>query len=381
MNLRKLLPLLLIAALSLPACDLRVVQEGVENSATPTEITFATATLAATITPIPSATASLTPTPEPISGTAAAQLNVRSGPGTGESILGRIEPNTALSVLGKDSSGAWLLIAYTEGGSTQGWVSAQFVTIKQTDLARLPVVNNAGVAATEAPTSAPPPGVSGRALQKINVRSGPGVNFDSLGLLNPDDAIIVTGVNENGTWLQIAYPAGPGGRGWVTVAFVQIDSTDGLPVLDELGNPIPKGTPGAPAPTPTATLVPAALDNDTAQRPYVNLIFSPAGARLFTHTSDVSIPDGDPEDWIGFIPSSAVTPVLFSLSCQGNGRLLVVLLVDGQNVTNWKGLECGNVDVPLTVEAGRQYLLWLRPVTGEGGLQYVNYTLTVKTNP
>ncbi|MEJ5225424.1 MAG: hypothetical protein WHV44_13285, partial [Anaerolineales bacterium] len=167
----------------------------------------------------------------------------------------------------------------------------------------------------------------------------------------------------------------------VSVVYVQIDSTDGLPVLDELGNPIPKGTPGAPAPTPTATLVPAALDNDTAQRPYVNLIFSPAGARLFSHTSDVSTPDGDPEDWIGFIPSSAVTPVLLSLTCQGNGTLQVVLLVDGQNVTNWKGLRCGNADVPLTVEAGRQYLLWLRPQAGQGGLQYVNYTLTVRTNP
>lgn len=382
MNLRKLLPLLLIAALSLPACDLRIVQEGAQPNPTPTEITFATATLAATNTPIPTATPSLTPTPEPVNGTAATQLNARSGPGTAETILGRIEPGTALNIIGKDASGAWLLIAYTEAGHTQAWVSAQFVTARQNDLARLVVVNSAGALATEVPTEAAPPGVSARALQKINVRSGPGVNFDSVGLLNANDPIIVTGINENGTWLQVAFPQGPGGRGWVTVAFVQIDSTDGLPILDELGNPIPQGgTPGGPAPTPTATLVPAALDNDTAQRPYVNLIFSPAGARLFTHASDVSIPSGDPEDWVGFIPSSAVSPVLLSLACQGNGRLLVILLVDGQNVTNWKGLECGDTDVPLTVEAGRQHLLWLRPVTGEGGLQYVNYTLSVRTNP
>ena len=59
------------------------------------------------------------------------------------------------------------------------------------------------------------PGPNGVVIQQLNVRKGPGTAFDSLGTLNPKDAVTLTGKDSSSTWLQIDYSAGSDGKGWV----------------------------------------------------------------------------------------------------------------------------------------------------------------------
>jgi len=263
---------------------------------------------------------------------------------------------------------------------------------------------------TSLPTSTPlPPSPSatitpliGKATQTLNVRSGPGTDYEVLGMIQPDTVLVLTGKNETATWLQVEYAAGAGGRGWVTAAYVQTlhGDTASLPVLNASGAPV---TAGASAPTsvpvsppqfggtPTPTLGPASADKDSSAAPAIQVTFSPAGTppnyggtRQFSYTSEVSSPQGDAEDWVMFTPyaSLAGSPaeVLFSLVCDGNGKLEVELWQNGAPLAEWGGLACGDQDIPLDLAAGMPYQLRLRAATG-AGLQYVHYTLTVRNGP
>jgi len=72
--------------------------------------------------------------------------------------------------------------------------------------------------------------------------------------------------------------------------------------------------------------------------------------------------------------------VLFSLVCDGNGKLEVELWQNGAPLAEWGGLACGDQDIPLDLAAGMPYQLRLRAATG-AGLRYVSYTLTVRNGP
>ncbi len=60
--------------------------------------------------------------------------------------------------------------------------------------------------------------LSGTATVQVNVRSGPGTDYEVLGMIQPDTVLALTGKNETAAWLQIEYAAGADGKGWVTAA-------------------------------------------------------------------------------------------------------------------------------------------------------------------
>ena len=90
-------------------------------------------------------------------------LNVRSGPGTSNSVIGRLNGGTSVTILGSDDSGAWYRIT-SSAFSGEGWVSASFVS--------------SGGAPAAAPAAAPAQAGDGGTVTvrsgRINVRSGPG---------------------------------------------------------------------------------------------------------------------------------------------------------------------------------------------------------------
>ena len=334
-------------------------------------------------TPAPSQTLLPTPTPlppsptatvTPVAGTVTAQINVRSGPSVSYSSVGILESGAKIQIIGKDQSGGWYVIAYPSGPQGYGWVIAAYV--QAGDTASLPVVEvQNGVS-----------GLTGKAMQQLNVRSGPGTGYEVLGLIQPDTVLVLTGKNETATWLQIEYAAGAGGKGWVTAAYVQANDTASLPVLDASGTPV---MPGASEPTsipvtPTPTLGPASADGDSSAAPAIQVMFSPSGTRQFSYSSDVSSPQGDAEDWVAFTPytSLAGSParVLLSLVCNGNGALDVELWRNGASLVDWGELACGDQDKPLDLAFGAPYQFRLRTSPGDG-LRYVHYTLTVRNGP
>lgn len=312
-----------------------------------------------------------TPTPQLIEGTLAIKVNVRSGPGISYDSIGLLNAGEKVQVILQEGTGTWYKINYPDASGGIGWVAAQFVQV---------------AAGTQVPFEATPTpaGPSGRVLQRLNVRSGPGLAFESLGMLEPDSTVALTGKNSRASWFQIDYPAAPGGRGWVTAQYIQADAAD-LPVLDDYGTPVAGGMAGpTPIPvTPTPTIGPAFADADSPANPAVRVTFSSSGTRQFTYSSQVSAPDGDTEDWVVFTPyavNAADARLVFSLVCSGNGTLIIEMEQGGTPISGWGELRCGDLDKTIMLPAGRSYTLRLVPAPGEG-LRLVDYVLIVRNVP
>ncbi len=353
----------------------------VPQSGTPTPLASFTPTLVCTDTPpsLPTDTpldTAATATAQYIQGTLTIKVNVRSGPGTSYASLGQLEAGQKVQITVRDAAGAWYRILYPGAPSGTGWLTAQYVTL----------ATGAQVPVDATPTTTTSAGPQGRVLQLLNVRSGPGTTFDSLGQIQANAMVTLTGKDAAAAWFQIGYPSGPGGYAWVTAQYVQTDASGSLPVLDAYGTPVPAGGTTGPASsnqTATPTIGPAFADNDSATAPAVHVTFSATGTHQFTYSGQVSAPQGDPEDWVEFSPfaiNSKNASLVFSLSCTGNDILTVAMEQASTPLTGWGRLACGDTNKSIVLPAGQPIEMQLAPAPGQG-LQLVNYVLTVQNEP
>jgi uncharacterized protein YraI len=76
--------------------------------------------------------------------------------------------------------------------------------------------------ATEPATVSAPPAAACKpqlsANSPVNVRSGPGTEYDAIGALNTGQTTAIDGKNDDGTWWYIVFPSGPAGHGWVAAS-------------------------------------------------------------------------------------------------------------------------------------------------------------------
>jgi cell wall-associated NlpC family hydrolase len=110
----------------------------------------------------------------------AACLNIRSGPGTGEPVIGSVPQGETIVIIERTDN-TWYHVNY-EG--TDGYVAAQYLTnvsTTSTELTAVGEINGAGV----------------------NVRKGPGTSYESVGTCNTGYRLRVLGL-ENG-WYRIDY--------------------------------------------------------------------------------------------------------------------------------------------------------------------------------
>lgn len=331
-----------------------------------------TSTLPATITPAPSETPlppSPPPTVPPVEGITFTQINVRLEPSTASTVLGVIPANTRIEITGKDPGGNWWQIIYShpQGIDGKGWVTAQYITTAST-----PDVPTIGDTETN-----PNSGNVAVVQQQINIRSGPGTDFNSLGTLNPQDLVNLTGKDPNGAWLQINFASGPEGKGWVNAAFVQAHGVENLPIIAESGLIVGTGTPTVIPATPTPTLIPAWQDGDSSNSPIASVIFEPAGTQSFLYNGDLSAPQGDLEDWIAFRPYA---PFVFaSLECIGSNTLEIEIRENNLPADTY--LKCGDQRKEIPVQPASNYLIHLQTSGSVTNLQYSSYVLTIKTRP
>jgi uncharacterized protein YraI len=330
-----------------------------------------TATLSPTFPPAATGTLlppSATPTLARVEGTTATQLNVRAEPSTASNVLGIIPANTLVQITGRDPAGNWWQILYPQGQDGKGWVTAQYVTTANGTAA--PVIG--GEKGVD-----PHSGNTAIVQQQINVRSGPGTDFNSLGTLNPKDVVRLTGKNTNGTWLQIEFPSGPAGKGWINGAFVKANGVENLSIVSEAGEAIGTGTPTGIPPTSTPTVVPAGADNDSQNSPIASVVLDPLGTNTLIYSGDVSSPEGDAEDWIQFTPYSDA--VFVSLVCGGGNDLQVSFFENGHSTS--LQLLCNEQQKPLAVTAGSVYIIRVQASQFSGGLQYTTYTVKIQSSP
>ncbi|MFQ5612664.1 MAG: SH3 domain-containing protein [Anaerolineae bacterium] len=82
----------------------------------------------------------------------------------------------------------------------------------------------------------------------VNIRNGPGTNYQRIGSLRQGQSAPVVGRNADASWWQIATAAG---QGWVADSVVTAANTGGVPEVETPPPPPPTNTPPPPPPTET----------------------------------------------------------------------------------------------------------------------------------
>ncbi len=372
-----LLALAMLAAACAPA-------EPPPPTATDTPLFF-TATLPPTLTPRPSPTPAPptgTPPVTPVEGQTTTQLNVRSAPSAASETLGMVTIFSKVQIVGKDQDGGWWMILFPESPTGVGWITSQYVQVGADP--DVPVIGAPPAAGPTGAAPAPAGGsgdASGSVIESVNVRSGPGTDYNAVGMVQAGEQVGLTGKDPVGAWLQIAFPGGPDGKGWISAAFLQAQGVEGLPIISESGQVLGTGTPAPQPAGPAPTVLPAAPDNDSAADPAASLTLSTAELRSFEYSSDLSAPQGDPEDWVGFRiggTSGQAATVSVAVTCSGNARLHLELLAGTSQLGAWQDLPCDQPSqVLLSLFSGTSYTLHLLPADSGGALAYVSYRLTV----
>ena len=378
---RKLLPFILLTLLLtislITACSMEVSK--IEDAGKTPNAGIITATLYPTFTPRASATPlplTSIPTVEPVLGKATAQINVRQRPSTASEAVGSLSINSEVQIIGKDAASEWYQIYFVlpSGARGEGWAAAEYILTESTP--NVPVVSGGSSTSENENTN-------GSVTQQINVRSGPGTDFEALGMLGVGDGIVLTGKSLDGSWLQIEYASGPNGRGWLFGAYVETSISETLPLIGETGEEVTIATQTSIAATASPVYTPAADDGDTIDDPAILVTFSSNDSRAFSYSSDISSPEGDSEDWVAFHPNSPDqlrVNLLIDLECSGNGSLYVEMWQGSVKLTKWGSLECGDKDYALSMFRDETYAFRLYSKYSKT-LTYTNYTLQVRVAP
>lgn len=228
-----------------------------------------------------------------------------------------------------------------------------------------PTASQTALPPTIAPTASP---ITAIVTTQINVRSGPSATYDSLGLLNPNDLVVITGKDPGGKWIQIEFANAPAGRGWAAAEFLQISNIDSLPVIGETTQAeTATATPESNAISPSAV-----EDGDSMQAPLAGVFLSSTGSRALQVEGDISAPDGDTQDWIQFSTNSKI--VILELTCSSGS--MQVKLWNSNTVVDTFLLQCRENRI-LNITSNNIYLLNIsQPAANEH--QYMRYILNLK---
>jgi hypothetical protein len=97
-------------------------------------------------------------------------------------------------------------------------------------------------------------------IPAINVRAGPGTQYNQVGQLAQGNPVEIVGQADvgQGTWWQIPFASAPDGLGWVSAdpSLVTASNGDSVPIVNAPALPSPSPQPTATQSPPTSTPVP-----------------------------------------------------------------------------------------------------------------------------
>jgi uncharacterized protein YraI len=154
-------------------------------------------------------------------GTVYQTANVRSGPDTRFEIVGQLSAGDRVQIDGRDADSRWLHILLSTG--EVGWLPV-FALVIEGELADVPVLDDAA-STPEANAS-----VSVISYGRVNVRGGPGMDYEIVGQLDVDEsAEALARSSPNNDWLLIRLEEA---EGWVAYFTVNVQGDpSALPVL------------------------------------------------------------------------------------------------------------------------------------------------------
>lgn len=130
-------------------------------------------------------------------------LNVRSGPGTGYSVVAKLSANARVEILERKTVGS-----VTWGKISSGWISMQYVKLDST--------TTGGTGSTTASVG------TGTIVNcnQLRIRSGPGTNYEQVGYLDKGTKVTFTEFKTVGSvkWGKME-------KGWISLDYVKLDET------------------------------------------------------------------------------------------------------------------------------------------------------------
>jgi hypothetical protein len=238
--------------------------------------------------------------------------------------------------------------------------------------------------------------------QTVNIRSGPGTGFNTIGLLRTDESLPALGVSLNGMWYAVLFE---GQRGWVADSVTNLSGNCAdLPAAEDTPTPTPLPPSDTPTltpsptntPTNTPTLTPSPTDTPSeaptltpspTDTPTLDPVLDAPYDEDYTmvlpfyagdtFTEQISFPGGDRTDMIsvsveGFNALNTRTEYSFRLDCVGNGTDSVAWGFDPSNPDK----ACGDSAVIVfTEESNDQRIIVTLPEESVQALVY--YTLVV----
>jgi uncharacterized protein YraI len=153
-----------------------------------------------------------TPPPTPAIGVVnTGAVNVRTGPSYNNPVITIAYQGYTFNLLGRSADSAWANVRMVDG--TVGWVHFSALNIN-VPVSSLPVVS-----APTPPAGGPTAVVNTGAL---NVRSGPGVQFNIISAVYSGHVVQMLGRNADGSWVQVRLFSGQ--EGWVNGRFLNPSS-------------------------------------------------------------------------------------------------------------------------------------------------------------
>jgi uncharacterized protein YraI len=157
--------------------------------------------------------------------TAVTNVNIREGPGMEYAKVGVLEINQIAEIAGVTQDGFWWAVKLPGEGDDLGWVSSDYVVARDTEY--VPIINNAG-STSVSPGSNLPELIANTV---VNIRSGPGTEFEIVGKLLQGQKAKVVGVSADRQWWVIQIPGSEDSQGWVAASFVAAENSTNVPVI------------------------------------------------------------------------------------------------------------------------------------------------------
>jgi uncharacterized protein YgiM (DUF1202 family) len=238
---RQLTPLLDdIANDVVTAGSMRVNAAAVQPTPTLSEITL---DLLLTVPPtaIPTTPPPATPTPPPAT-TATIQtgvvnsdlVNLHSYPSLAGEVVGQASEGAQVTILETSNDGQWLQICCPLGTNSDGpqsWIAVEYITLATQPLSGVAssALNSAAAqSATEpfiraASQGGNSPTLTGRVTGVlVNLRNGPATTYTTVGQVNEQTTVTLTGRDATGAWWRICCPPGTPAESWISAEFVDL---------------------------------------------------------------------------------------------------------------------------------------------------------------
>ena len=212
-------------------------------------------------------------------------VHLRSGPGTNYASKGVIAQGTKITVTDTSNS-AWYAVQLSNG--TTGYMYSEYIKMDSTATAQPTTQPSATAAPTQAPSGSE---TAAQTTEYVNLRSGPGTNYASKGVIALGTKITVTDMS-NSSWYAVRLSNGT--TGYMYSAYVKLTQSS----------------------TPTAT--PGQSENTTAQTTeYVNLRSGPgtnyASKGVIALGTKLTVTDRSNASWYAVKTSSGATGYIYSI--------------------------------------------------------------------